>query len=122
MINKIDKNAERKVRAIRVRNKVNGTAERPRLNVHRSLNQIYCQVIDDSKGVTLVSASTMDKKIAESIKGKTKQEAAFIVGETIAKLAIKKGIKAVVFDRAGYLYAGRVKALADGARNGGLDF
>ena len=122
MINKIDKNAERKVRAIRVRNKVNGTAERPRLNVHRSLNQIYCQVIDDSKGVTLVSASTMDKNIAESIKGKTKQEAAFIVGETVAKLAIKKGIKAVVFDRAGYIYTGRVKALADGARNGGLDF
>ena len=122
MINKIDKNAERKVRAIRVRNKVNGTAERPRLNVHRSLNQIYCQVIDDSKGITLVSASTMDKNIAESIKGKTKQEAAFIVGETIAKLAIKKGIKAVVFDRAGYIYTGRVKALADGARNGGLDF
>ena len=122
MINKIDKNAERKVRAIRVRSKVNGTAERPRLNVHRSLNQIYCQVIDDSKGVTLVSASTVDKNIAESINGKTKQEAAFIVGETIAKLAIEKGIKAVVFDRAGYLYAGRVKALADGARNGGLDF
>lgn len=122
MINKIDKNAERKVRAIRVRSKVSGTAERPRLNVHRSLNQIYCQVIDDSKGITLVSASTVDKNIAESINGKTKQEAAFIVGETIAKLAIEKGIKAVVFDRAGYLYAGRVKALADGARNGGLDF
>ena len=122
MINKIDKNAERKVRAIRVRSKVNGTSERPRLNVHRSLNQIYCQVIDDSKGITLVSASTVDKNIAESIKGKTKQEAAFIVGEAVAKLAIKKGIKAVVFDRAGYLYTGRVKALADGARNGGLDF
>ena len=122
MINKIDKNAERKVRAIRVRNKVNGTTERPRLSVHRSLNQIYCQVIDDSKGITLVSASTMDKNVAEAIKGKSKQEAAFIVGETIAKLAIKKGIKSVVFDRAGYIYTGRVKALADGARNGGLDF
>ena len=122
MINKIDKNAERKVRAIRVRNKVNGTAERPRLSVHRTLNQIYCQVIDDSQGITLVSASTMDKNIAESIKGKSKQESAFIVGEAVAKLAIKKGIKAVVFDRAGYIYTGRVKALADGARNGGLDF
>ena len=122
MINKIDKNAERKVRAARVRNKVNGTSERPRLNVHRSLNQIYCQVIDDSKGITLVSASTMDKDIAEKISGKSKQESAYIVGETIAKLAIKKGIKAVVFDRAGYIYTGRVKALADGARNGGLDF
>ena len=122
MINKIDKNADRKVRAIRVRNKVNGTAERPRLSVHRTLNQIYCQVIDDSKGITLVSASSMDKNIAESIKGKTKQESAYIVGEAVAKAAIKKGIKSVVFDRAGYLYTGRVKALADGARNGGLDF
>ncbi len=122
MINKIDKNAERKVRAIRVRNKVNGTTERPRLSVHRSLNQIYCQVIDDSKGVTLLSASTADKNIADSIKGKTKQEAAYIVGETVAKRAIEKGIKSVVFDRAGYIYTGRVKALADGARNGGLDF
>ena len=122
MINKIDKNADRKVRAIRVRNKVNGTAERPRLSVHRTLNQIYCQVIDDSKGITLVSASSLDKKVAESIKGKTKQESAYIVGEVVAKAAIKKGIKSVVFDRAGYLYTGRVKALADGARNGGLDF
>jgi len=122
MINKIDKNAVRKVRAIRVRNKVNGTAERPRLSVHRTLNQIYCQVIDDSKGITLVSASSMDKNIAESIKDKTKQESAYIVGEAVAKAAIKKGIKSVVFDRAGYLYTGRVKALADGARNGGLDF
>ncbi len=122
MINKIDKNAERKIRAARVRSKVNGTSERPRLSVHRSLNQIYCQVIDDSKGITLVSASTMDKQIAEKLAGKSKQESAFIVGETIAKLAIKKGIKAVVFDRAGYIYTGRVKALADGARNGGLDF
>ena len=89
MINKIDKNADRKVRAIRVRNKVNGTAERPRLSVHRTLNQIYCQVIDDSKGITLVSASSMDKNIAESIKGKTKQESAYIVGEAVAKAAIK---------------------------------
>ena len=122
MINKIDKNAVRKVRAIRVRNKVNGTAERPRLSVHRTLNQIYCQVIDDSKGITLVSASSMDKNIVESIKGKSKQESAYIVGEAVAKASIKKGIKSVVFDRAGYLYTGRVKALADGARNGGLDF
>lgn len=122
MINKIDKNVERKVRAIRVRSKINGTQKRPRLNVYRSLNQIYCQVIDDSKGVTIVSASTMDKDVAEAIKGKTKQESAFIVGETVAKKAIKKGVKSVVFDRAGYIYTGRIKALADGARNGGLDF
>ena len=122
MIKKVSRNDMRLERHKRIRKTLAGTAERPRLNVHRSLNQIYCQVIDDSQGITLVSASTMDKNIAESIKGKSKQESAFIVGEAVAKLAIKKGIKAVVFDRAGYIYTGRVKALADGARNGGLDF
>ena len=122
MLNKVNKNEDRKVRALRVRKKVSGTAERPRLNVFRSLNQIYCQIIDDTKGVTLLSASSLDKAIAEKVAGKTKQEAAFIVGETIGKAAVKKGIKAVVFDRAGYIYTGRIKALADGARNGGLEF
>lgn len=122
MINKVNKNEDRKVRALRVRKKVSGTPERPRLNVFRSLNQIYCQIIDDTKGVTLLSASSLDKAIAEKVAGKTKQEAAFIVGETIGKAAVKKGIKAVVFDRAGYIYTGRIKALADGARNGGLEF
>ena len=122
MIKKVNKNEERKVRALRVRKKVSGTPERPRLNVFRSLNQIYCQIIDDTKGVTLLSASSLDKAIAEKVAGKTKQEAAFIVGETIGKAAVKKGIKAVVFDRAGYIYTGRIKALADGARNGGLEF
>ena len=122
MIKKVNKNEDRKVRALRVRKKVSGTAERPRLNVFRSLNQIYCQIIDDTKGVTLLSASSLDKAIAEKVAGKTKQEAAFIVGETIGKAAVKKGIKAVVFDRAGYIYTGRIKALADGARNGGLEF
>lgn len=122
MIKKVNKNEDRKVRALRVRKKVSGTPERPRLNVFRSLNQIYCQIIDDTKGVTLLSASSLDKAIAEKVAGKTKQEAAFIVGETIGKAAVKKGIKAVVFDRAGYIYTGRIKALADGARNGGLEF
>lgn len=122
MLNKVNKNEDRKVRALRVRKKVSGTAERPRLNVFRSLNQIYCQIIDDTKGVTLLSASSLDKAIAEKVAGKTKQEAAFIVGEIIGKAAVKKGIKAVVFDRAGYIYTGRIKALADGARNGGLEF
>ena len=122
MINKLNKNEDRKVRALRVRKKISGTSERPRLNVFRSLNQIYCQIIDDTKGITLLSASSLDKAIADKIAGKTKQEVSFIVGETIAKKAVKKGIKTVVFDRGGYIYTGRVKALADGARNGGLEF
>ena len=122
MIKNINKNQDRKMRAERVRAKISGTPERPRLNVFRSLNNIYAQVIDDVKGVTLASASTMDKNIAKSIEGKTKQEAAFIVGQNIAKNAMSKGIKAVVFDRAGYQYTGRVKALADGAREAGLEF
>ena len=122
MIKKINKNEDRKIRATRVRNKISGTPERPRLNVFRSLNHIYAQVIDDSKGVTLASASTMDKNIVKSIEGKTKQEAAFIIGQTVAKNAMSKGIKSVVFDRAGYQYTGRVKAVADGARDAGLEF
>ena len=122
MIKNINKNEERKMRATRVRAKISGTPERPRLNVFRSLNNIYAQVIDDVKGVTLASASTMDKNIAKSIEGKTKQEAAFIVGQAVAKNAMSKGIKAVVFDRAGYQYTGRVKAVADGARDAGLEF
>ena len=122
MIKNINKNEDRKMRAKRVRAKISGTPERPRLNVFRSLNNIYAQVIDDAHGVTLASASTMDKNIAKSIEGKTKQEAAFIVGQNIAKNAMSKGIKAVVFDRAGYQYTGRVKAVADGARDAGLEF
>ena len=122
MIKSVNKNEERKMRAKRVRAKISGTPERPRLNVFRSLNNIYAQVIDDVKGVTLASASTMDKNIAKSIEGKTKQEAAFIVGQAVAKNAMSKGIKAVVFDRAGYHYTGRVKAVADGARDAGLEF
>ena len=122
MIKKMNKNEDRKIRASRVRAKISGTAERPRLNVFRSLSNIYAQVIDDVKGVTLASASTMDKNIAKSIEGKTKQEAAFIVGQAVAKNAMSKGITKVVFDRAGYQYTGRVKALADGARDAGLEF
>ena len=122
MIKRINKNEDRKIRAERVRAKISGTNERPRLNVFRSLNNIYAQVIDDVKGITLASASTMDKTIAKSIEGKTKQEAAFIVGQAVAKNAMSKGIKSVVFDRAGYQYTGRVKALADGARDAGLEF
>ena len=122
MIKKINKNEDRKMRAERVRAKISGTTERPRLNVFRSLNNIYAQVIDDTKGITLAQSSTMDKAIVKSIEGKTKQEAAFIVGQAVAKNAMAKGIKNVVFDRAGYQYTGRVKALADGARDAGLEF
>ncbi len=122
MINVKDKNQERQIRHKRVRKTVSGTAERPRLCVTRSLQNIYVQVIDDVKGVTLLSASTREKEIASQIAGKTKTEAAKIVGEIVGKRAVEKKIKEVVFDRGGYLYTGRVQALADGARASGLKF
>ena len=122
MIKKIDKNSVRKAKQRRIRNKISGTASCPRLNVYRSLTNIYAQVIDDEKGVTIASSSTMDKAVAELIAGKTKSEQALIVGEDVAKKALKKGVKKVVFDRAGYLYTGRVAKLAEGARNAGLEF
>lgn len=122
MIGVKDKNEERKVRHARVRNKVFGTAERPRLNVYRSLNQIYAQIIDDEKGETLVSASSLEKDLAEKCAGKNRTEQAKVVGEAIAKRAKKKKIETVVFDRGGYLYTGRVQALADSAREAGLKF
>jgi len=114
--------AARKRRHIRVRRRVIGTAERPRLNVYRSLNEIYVQVIDDKKGHTLTSASTIDPELKKKVKGKTKKEQAKLVGETIAERAKKIGVKEVVFDRGGYKYIGRVAALADGAREKGLQF
>ena len=122
MINKANKNVVRKTRAQRIRKNLSGTTERPRLSVFKSLDNIYAQVIDDVKGITLASASTMDKAVLKSIEGKTKQEAAYIIGQTVAKNAMEKGISKVVFDRAGYQYTGRVKALADGARDAGLEF
>lgn len=122
MIKKIDKNEERLRRHTRVRKKISGTAEMPRLSVYRSLNHIYAQVIDDVKGVTLCSASTMEKAVKEEVKDMTKVDAAKAVGKKIAERAAEKGITAVVFDRGGYLYTGRVQALADGAREGGLNF
>lgn len=112
----------RKRRHNRVRRRVFGTAEKPRLNVYRSLNEIYVQVIDDNKGHTLASASTIDSELKKKVKGKTKKEQAKLVGETIAERAKKKGVKEVVFDRGGYKYIGRVSALADGAREKGLQF
>lgn len=122
MITVKDKNKDRVVRHKRVRKTVVGTAKRPRLNVYRSLSNIYAQIIDDAKGKTLVSASTLDSEVVELIKGKTKTEAAKIVGEVIGKRAIEKKIKEVVYDRGGYLYTGRVQAVADGARAAGLKF
>ncbi len=122
MINKANKNVVRKTRAQRIRKNLSGTTERPRLSVFKSLDNIYAQVIDDVKGITIVSASTLTKTVASKLEGKTKQEAAYLVGEAVAKAAIKKGVKAVVFDRAGYIYTGRVKALAEGARSAGLEF
>ncbi len=122
MINKLNKNTQRKKRQLRVRKNIFGTSKTPRLNVYRSTSNIYAQIIDDEKGVTLCSASTLSKEIAENLKDKTKSEQAFLVGELIGKLAIKKGIKNVVFDRAGYLYIGRVLQVAEGARKAGLEF
>ena len=122
MIKKINKNTARSKRHYRIRNKISGTSLRPRLSVYRSTGEIYAQLIDDEKGVTLVSASTLDKEVKPLLQGKTKTEQAQIVGECVAKRAIKKHLKQVVFDRGGYLYIGRVKALAESARNAGLEF
>ena len=119
MFTKRDRNEIRKIRHERVRKKISGTPEMPRLSVYRSLNNIYVQVIDDVAGKTLVSASSLEKGFEGS---GSNCEAAKKVGEAIAERAKAKGIEAVVFDRGGYLYHGRVKALAEGAREGGLQF
>ena len=120
MFNKLDKNKERLIRHVRVRKKISGTSQCPRLCVYRSNTSIYAQIIDDSKGVTLASTSSQDKVLASALKGKTKTEQAKIVGEELGKRALKAKIKTVVFDRGGYIYTGRVQALADGARSAGL--
>lgn len=120
MITKVDRNKARKKRHLRVRRRVHGTAERPRLNVFRSSKHIYAQLIDDDKGVTVASASSLDKEFDGEYGGNI--EAAAKVGELIAKRALEKGYKQVVFDRGGYIYHGRVKALADAAREAGLEF
>ena len=112
----------RKRRHKRVRKSIHGMPERPRLNVFRSLNDIYCQVIDDEAGHSLVAASSLDKDLRGQAKGKNKTELAKLVGEEIAKRAKAQGVTQVVFDRGGYRYIGRVKSLADGARKGGLEF
>jgi large subunit ribosomal protein L18 len=106
----------------RVREHVVGTSERPRLNVFRSLHHIYAQVIDDSQNHTLVSASTIDQGVESQVQGLNKTQQAHVVGKVLAERALEQGIGKVVFDRGGYQYHGRVKAVADGAREGGLEF
>ena len=119
MLKKFDRNKARQKRHLRVRNKIAGTADCPRLNVFRSSKHIYAQIIDDNAGVTLVSASSMEKGFEGSGSNK---EAARKVGEMVGKRAVEKGIETVVFDRGGYLYHGRVQELAEGARESGLKF
>ena len=120
MIKKLNKNADRKIRHERVRKRVYGTSVKPRLCVYRSTRYIYAQIIDDVNGVTLCAASS--KALAESCKGKNRVEAAKIVGQDIAEKAKAAKVTEVVFDRGGYIYTGRVQALADGAREAGLKF
>ena len=121
MANK-SRSVARQRRHARVRQRVFGTARRPRLNVFKSLSEIYAQIIDDAEGNTLVSASTVDKELREKVKGLKKSEQAKAVGQAVAERAKGKGISTVIFDRGGNRYVGRVKALADGARQGGLQF
>lgn len=116
------RNEARIRRHARVRKSISGTKERPRLNVYRSLAEIYAQVIDDQVGVTLASASTIDQELRPQMNGLTKTQQAQLVGKTIARRAQEKGVQLVVFDRGGYRFTGRVKALADAAREGGLEF
>ena len=119
MVSRQDSNIARKKRHVRVRGKISGTAECPRLNVYRSLSNIYVQLIDDVAGVTLAQASTVEKDFAQ-YGGNV--EAAKAVGKKLAERATEKGIKECVFDRGGYVYHGRVAAVAEGAREGGLEF
>ncbi|MBI3153214.1 MAG: 50S ribosomal protein L18 [Chloroflexi bacterium] len=121
MANK-NRSLARERRHTRVRKHVSGTLGRPRLNVFKSLSGIYAQIIDDIQGNTLVSASTVDKDLREKMKGMKKTEQAKAIGQAVAERAKSKGISSVVFDRGGFRYVGRVKALADGAREGGLQF
>ncbi|HPY36482.1 MAG TPA: 50S ribosomal protein L18 [Clostridia bacterium] len=122
MISSKDKNAVRKARHARSRRHLIGTSERPRLNVYRSLNHIYAQLINDEIGSTLAAASTLDAELKPQLEAKSKAEAAKLVGELIGRRAVQKGVSKVVFDRGGYLYTGRIAALAEGARSAGLDF
>lgn len=122
MFKKRDRNEVRLIRHERVRKKISGTPEKPRLSVYRSNKHIQVQVIDDTKGVTLVSASTMDPALKDKIAELDKKGAAKLVGKLVAERAVQAGIKSVVFDRGGYMYTGRVAEVAGGAREAGLEF
>ena len=122
MFKKVNKNQVRKAKHDRIRNELRGSKEMPRLNVYRSTTHIYAQLIDDQKGNTLCSASSLDKELAGKLEGKTKSEVAYEVGKLVGGRAKKLKIKKVVFDRGGYIYTGRVQRLAEGARDAGLEF
>ncbi|MBI3941397.1 MAG: 50S ribosomal protein L18 [Chloroflexi bacterium] len=122
MMSKQNRDLQRKRRHLRVRRALSGTSERPRLNVFRSLRHIYVQIIDDSIGHTLIAASSEDPALQASLKGLNKSEQARVVGQTVARRALEHGVNSVVFDRGGFQYHGRVKTLADAAREGGLQF
>ena len=122
MIKKQSRSAQREKRHHRLRNKIKGTPQKPRLCVFRSNNHIYAQIIDDTVGHTLVASSTMEEAVAKTLENTSNVEAAKAVGTLVAKKAIEKGITTVVFDRGGYLYHGKVQALADAAREAGLEF
>lgn len=122
MLKKVNSNEKRQKRHLRIRKTVNGTPERPRLNVYRSANHIYAQIIDDKAGRTLVSASTLDKDLNGKLESTGNKAAAKEVGKIVAERALAQGISEVIFDRGGYIYHGRVKELAEGAREGGLKF
>ncbi len=119
---RVERNKQRKRRHQRIRKKVVGTPERPRLNVYRSLSHMYAQVIDDMSGHTMAAASTLEDDVQSQANAKSKTELARLVGEMVAERAKEKGVDQVIFDRAGYKYHGRVQALAEGAREGGLKF
>jgi large subunit ribosomal protein L18 len=122
MVKTAHKEAARKRRHRRVRKRVIGTSQRPRFNIFRSLKHIYAQVIDDTRGHTLAAASTLDAELRDKVKGLSKTEQAKLVGELLAKRALERGVQKVAFDRGGYKYHGRVKSLAEAAREGGLEF
>lgn len=122
MVSKVSRSAVREKKHLRVRAHLAGTAERPRLAVFRSNNHMYAQIIDDQAGKTLVSASTLDKDVKEGLSHTNDVAAAEAVGTAIGKKALEKGIKEVVFDRGGFIYQGKIQALADAARNAGLEF
>ncbi len=122
MFKTVDRETNRHKKHSRIRSRISGTAERPRLSVFRSLDNIFVQLIDDVNGVTLASASTIDKEVKATVKNGGNKEAAATVGKKIAERALAKNIKAIVFDRSGYIYNGRIQSLADAAREAGLEF